>query len=146
MRSTWRLPVWTFLARLACFVPSCAFPYYPHGPPPHHQPPFCLAVYFVQGILGLSRLALSFFYKDDLHMEPAAATAIMGLSALPWMIKPLYGFISDSIPLFGYRRRSYLVICGLLGVCMRCSATDALPCHDRPPVHVPSCSPHAHRW
>lgn len=25
------------------------------------------------------------------------------------------GFISDSIPLFGYRRRSYLVGCGLLG-------------------------------
>jgi hypothetical protein len=29
------------------------------------------AVYFVQGILGLSRLALSFFFKDDLGIEPA---------------------------------------------------------------------------
>lgn len=29
------------------------------------------AVYFVQGILGLSRLALSFFFKDDLGVEPA---------------------------------------------------------------------------
>jgi hypothetical protein len=28
-------------------------------------------VYFVQGILGLSRLAVSFYFKDDLHMDPA---------------------------------------------------------------------------
>lgn len=33
--------------------------------------PAVLAVYFVQGILGLSRLALSFFFKDDLGVEPA---------------------------------------------------------------------------
>jgi uncharacterized membrane protein YjjB (DUF3815 family) len=31
------------------------------------------------------------------------------------LVKPLYGFISDSIPLFGYRRRSYLILSGLLG-------------------------------
>jgi hypothetical protein len=72
-------------------------------------------VYFVQGILGLSRLALSFFYKDDLHLDPAQAGVLMGIGIIPWMIKPIYGFISDSIPLFGYRRRSYLFVCGLLG-------------------------------
>jgi len=72
-------------------------------------------VYFVQGILGLSRLALSFYFKDELHVEPAEVAILMGLSGIPWVIKPLYGFISDSVPLFGYRRRSYLVLCGLLG-------------------------------
>lgn len=40
---------------------------------------------------------------------------LVGLAGLPWVIKPLYGFISDSIPLFGYRRRSYLMLCGLAG-------------------------------
>lgn len=40
---------------------------------------------------------------------------ISGFSSFPWLVKPLYGFISDTIPLFGYRRRSYLVISGLLG-------------------------------
>ncbi|EFJ45107.1 hypothetical protein VOLCADRAFT_64019 [Volvox carteri f. nagariensis] len=73
------------------------------------------AVYFVQGILGLSRLAVSYFFKDELHIEPAEVAVLTGLSSIPWMIKPLYGFISDSIPLFGYRRRSYLVLCGLMG-------------------------------
>lgn len=28
-------------------------------------------VYFVQGILGLARLAVSYFLKDDLHLDPA---------------------------------------------------------------------------
>ncbi|KAH6768481.1 Major facilitator superfamily protein [Perilla frutescens var. frutescens] len=72
-------------------------------------------VYFVQGVLGLSRLAVSFFLKDDLHLNPAETAIISGISSLPWLVKPLYGFISDSFPLFGYRRRSYLVISGLLG-------------------------------
>ncbi|KAL6958668.1 hypothetical protein U1Q18_046090 [Sarracenia purpurea var. burkii] len=72
-------------------------------------------VYFVQGVLGLSRLAVSFYLKDDLHLDPAETAVISGFSALPWLIKPLYGFISDSFPLFGYRRRSYLVLSGLLG-------------------------------
>lgn len=72
-------------------------------------------VYFVQGVLGLARLAVSFFLKDDLHLDPAETAIISGVSSLPWLIKPLYGFISDSIPLFGYRRRSYLILSGLLG-------------------------------
>ncbi|KAG8098535.1 hypothetical protein GUJ93_ZPchr0013g34149 [Zizania palustris] len=72
-------------------------------------------VYFVQGVLGLSRLAVSFYLKDDLHLDPAETAVISGLSALPWLVKPLYGFISDSILLFGYRRRSYLILSGLLG-------------------------------
>ncbi|KAL0348866.1 UNVERIFIED_CONTAM: Folate-biopterin transporter 1, chloroplastic [Sesamum angustifolium] len=72
-------------------------------------------VYFVQGVLGLSRLAVSFYLKDDLHLDPAETAVISGFSSLPWLVKPLYGFISDSFPLFGYRRRSYLVLSGLLG-------------------------------
>ncbi|KAM0892698.1 hypothetical protein ACQ4PT_025584 [Festuca glaucescens] len=72
-------------------------------------------VYFVQGVLGLARLAVSFYLKDDLHLDPAETAVISGFSSLPWLIKPIYGFISDSIPLFGYRRRSYLILSGFLG-------------------------------
>ena len=32
-------------------------------------------VYFVQGVLGLSRLAVSFYMKDDLHLDPAEVFA-----------------------------------------------------------------------
>jgi len=71
-------------------------------------------VYFVQGTLGLSRLAVTFTMKDQLHLDPATVTLVAGLGAAPWLVKPLYGFLSDTVPLFGYRRRSYLLGCGLL--------------------------------
>lgn len=74
-----------------------------------------LLVYFVQGILGLSRLAVSFFLKDELGLSPAQVSALMGLATLPWVIKPIYGFLSDSLPILGFRRRSYLLIAGFIG-------------------------------
>ncbi|MBD2384835.1 folate/biopterin family MFS transporter [Cylindrospermum sp. FACHB-282] len=74
-----------------------------------------LSVYFVQGILGLARLAVSFFLKDELLLSPVQVSVLLGLVALPWMIKPVYGFLSDGLPIFGYRRRPYLVLSGILG-------------------------------
>ena len=74
-----------------------------------------LLVYFVQGILGLSRLAVSFFLKDDLALGPAEVAALTGIAGIPWMIKPLFGFLSDGLPIFGYRRRSYLILSGMAG-------------------------------
>lgn len=40
-------------------------------------------VYFVQGVLGLSRLAVSFFLKDDLHLDPAEVNATKACHTLP---------------------------------------------------------------
>jgi folate/biopterin transporter len=74
-----------------------------------------LTVYFVQGILGLARLAVSFFLKDELKLSPVEVSAMMGIVALPWIVKPLFGFLSDGLPIFGYRRRPYLVLSGILG-------------------------------
>jgi folate/biopterin transporter len=74
-----------------------------------------LTIYFVQGILALSRLAVSFFLKDELLLSPVQMSVIMGICSIPWMIKPLYGFISDSLPLFGYYRKPYIVLSGILG-------------------------------
>jgi folate/biopterin transporter len=74
-----------------------------------------LTVYLVQGILGLARLAVSFFLKDELLLSPAEVSALMGIVMLPWVIKPLFGFISDGLPIFGYRRRPYLILSGILG-------------------------------
>ncbi|MBD2211695.1 folate/biopterin family MFS transporter [Calothrix sp. FACHB-156] len=74
-----------------------------------------LTVYFVQGILGLARLAVSFFLKDELLLSPTQVSALLGIVALPWIIKPVFGFISDGLPIFGYRRRPYLILSGILG-------------------------------
>jgi folate/biopterin transporter len=74
-----------------------------------------LLVYGVQGILGLAKLAISFFLKDQLALSPTQVAALMGVAMLPWVLKPIFGFVTDGLPIFGYRRRPYLVLAGLLG-------------------------------
>ena len=74
-----------------------------------------MTCYFLQGALGLSRLALNFYLKDELGLSPADLAALTGLASAPWVVKPLYGLLSDSTPLLGYRRKSYLALSGVLG-------------------------------
>jgi len=74
-----------------------------------------LLVYFVQGALGLARLATSFYLKDSLGLSPSQVAALMGVAMSPWILKPLYGLLSDTVPVAGYRRRPYLLLSGLLG-------------------------------
>lgn len=73
-----------------------------------------LSVYFVQGSMNLSRIAQSLFLKDELNLTPAQVSLVESSSYIPWTIKPIYGFLSDSLPLNGYKRKSYLQICGIL--------------------------------
>jgi folate/biopterin transporter len=73
-------------------------------------------VYFVQGALGLAHLAVSFFLKDELGLGPAEVSSMVGIAMLPWTVKPLYGLISDGFPIFGYRRRPYLLLSSVMGV------------------------------
>ncbi|HLF12829.1 MAG TPA: MFS transporter [Gammaproteobacteria bacterium] len=41
--------------------------------------------------------------------SPAAIAAFMAVMALPWSLKPLLALLADFVPLFGSRRRNYLI-------------------------------------
>lgn len=72
-------------------------------------------VYFVQGILGLSGLAFTLFLDGVMKLSVAQITTLGSITTIPWVIKPIYGMISDSYPLFkGLRRKPYIVICCFL--------------------------------
>ncbi|CAL8470505.1 g10047 [Coccomyxa elongata] len=72
--------------------------------------------YFVQGVkMSLGTLTEQFYLKDDLQFDPAQAETWKAIAHLPWMIKPLYGFVTDTFPIYGLRRQPYIVICGLTG-------------------------------
>ncbi|MEM9512717.1 MAG: PucC family protein, partial [Cyanobacteria bacterium P01_E01_bin.48] len=97
---------------------SLSFPWARSSPWHHRFTPelaAILLVYFVQGALGIARLATSFYFKDQLGLAPAEVAALTGIAVIPWTIKPLYGFISDNLPIAGYRRRPYLLLSGLAG-------------------------------
>jgi MFS family permease len=46
----------------------------------------------------------------------ARITMFSALLAIPWSLKPLYGLISDFIPIAGSRRRSYLILAALASI------------------------------
>jgi hypothetical protein len=66
--------------------------------------------YFSQGLAGtLIQQPLAYHLKSD-GMAANHVAQALAFVAIPWLVKPLYGLISDSIPLLGYRRKSYLVL------------------------------------
>ncbi|MDO8730691.1 MAG: MFS transporter [Candidatus Omnitrophota bacterium] len=74
-------------------------------------------VYFNQGIGSLTGQPLFFYLKETLGLSPSTVMYLGSVTTLPWMIKPLYGWLSDTFPVWGYRRKSYMILSGLLGVC-----------------------------
>jgi len=75
-----------------------------------------IIIAFNQGLSSLSELAVSYYFKDELKIEPAHLSQIMSFTTIPWMIKPLFGFLSDVQPIFGYRRKLYIMLCGILNI------------------------------
>lgn len=66
--------------------------------------------YFNQGTKVLVYLASSDLFKSQYHLDPGRVQAIQALTFLPWSLKICYGLISDNFPLFGSRRKSYLIL------------------------------------
>nr|PVC52785.1 hypothetical protein MACL_00000527 [Theileria orientalis] len=67
-------------------------------------------VAMLHGVEVLTYLPIMYLYKDDFHISPALLTFILGLIRLPLNVKLLFAFTSDSVPIFGSRRKSYLAI------------------------------------
>src|SRR5947207_9844628 len=59
---------------------------------------------------GIGRLPLQFLLKDRLHFSPHVMAGFMAISAFAWYLKPVAGLLTDCIPLFGTRRRHYLLL------------------------------------
>ena len=53
---------------------------------------------------------LNYYLKQVFAMTPVQITAYLTILNFPWFIKPLYGIVSDFLPVFGYRRKSYLML------------------------------------
>lgn len=80
---------------------------------------FFLLVYVAEGlgqVSGLISQPLTNFLKTALNWEADRVTEFTAILTIPWVIKPLYGIISDFIPVLGYRRKSWLFIANGLAV------------------------------
>jgi MFS family permease len=76
-------------------------------------------VYVVEGlgqIGGLISQPLTYYLKEVHGWTALQVTAFITVFNVPWVIKPVYGLVSDFLPLFGYRRKSYLLIANAAAV------------------------------
>ena len=74
---------------------------------------FFALVYLVEGFGqtgGLIAQPFNYYLKEVYGWTPLQVTASLAVLTLPWVIKPVYGIFSDFVPLFGYRRKAYLVL------------------------------------
>lgn len=63
-------------------------------------------------VLGL--IPLKNLLKNTLGASSEATAAFFFWIQMPWYFKPLAGIVQDAVPLFGTRRRSYVLVFGLL--------------------------------
>ena len=70
-------------------------------------------VYFSQGMWYLPTQAITIVLKDR-GLSAGQVATFFSITTLPWLIKPAYGLLSDFVPLFGYRRKSYFLLSSAL--------------------------------
>ncbi len=60
--------------------------------------------------LAITNLPVRYLLKDQLHLAPPAVSAFLALGVASNYVKPVAGLLTDSFPLFGTRRRHYLLV------------------------------------
>ena len=74
----------------------------------------------------LASIPLRNMLKNELHLDRTMMASFLFWSGFAWYLKPLAGVLTDAFPLFGTRRRSYMVI-GAVGVTIGWLATALAP-------------------
>jgi len=72
--------------------------------------------YFNQGARVLLNLAIQDLFKRVFLLEPSRLQTLLATIHIPWSCKIFFGFISDNIPFFGSRRKSYLVLGAIIQI------------------------------
>ncbi|KAG9455919.1 hypothetical protein H6P81_000427 [Aristolochia fimbriata] len=81
---------------------------------------FVLGVVFVygfsQGFAGsFFRVVSDYYWKDVQKVQPSTVQMFIGFYYIPWIMKPLWGLLTDVFPIHGYKRRPYFLLAGILG-------------------------------
>jgi len=70
---------------------------------------FFILVYFLQGIKALPSQALYYLMREDWGLTVQKIAYIGAISTIAWVIKPVYGLISDLLPIRRKRTKYYLL-------------------------------------
>ena len=74
----------------------------------------CHLLNFTEGLSSFANLAISYYFKNTLKVSPARSSFFQSLISFPYIFQPLFGLISDIYPIMGYKRKTYLIISGII--------------------------------
>jgi len=74
---------------------------------------FFLINYFMQGAIGVVYEPLDYLLKDQLGLTSGQAANFIAWMTFPLLLKPLFGLVTDFVPLWGYRRIPHLAAASL---------------------------------
>ena len=72
--------------------------------------------YFNAGTQVMIDVAFLQIFKNTFNLEPSETQTLEAYIALPWAPKIIYGIITDTFPICKSRKRSYLILMGLIQV------------------------------
>jgi MFS family permease len=75
---------------------------------------FFVLIYANQGLSGLPGQALYYLKRESWRLTATQLGWITFAITIPWTIKPLYGFITDCLPIKNYRTKYHLIISYIL--------------------------------
>lgn len=70
--------------------------------------------YFAQGMSGFVYEPISYILKDRLGLSVGQSAVFVAWMTFPFLIKPLFGILTDLMPIGGARRRPHLALASLL--------------------------------
>src|SRR5918998_2017131 len=73
-----------------------------------------LLVYLVAGASGFASIAETFWMRERLGLPAADLLALSAWLTVPWTLRTVLGHLMDTVPVFGSRRRAYVLAGALL--------------------------------
>jgi hypothetical protein len=61
---------------------------------------------------AIGGVAAGYYWKDVQRVQPSVAQFYQGVTDAPWIVKPIWGLLTDVVPVAGFRRRPYFVLAG----------------------------------
>ncbi|XP_043694075.1 probable folate-biopterin transporter 6 [Telopea speciosissima] len=71
---------------------------------------------FSQGFsFSFFRVVSDYYWKDVQKVQPSSVQLFIGFYYIPWLMKPIWGLLTDVFPFRGYQRRPYFIVAGVIG-------------------------------
>ena len=75
-----------------------------------------LLISFYSGVIAISDLGVKYYLKDEQKLNTSTFSSILLIIKVAYLIKPIFGLLIDFLPIFGYKKKIYLLLCFIINI------------------------------